>query len=154
MVVHSRQEAQPVAVAVKVAEEIDAEPSLVGIKVLIIDDAADTRDLLRAVLERYGAHVRVAGSAAQGLAEAKEWNPSIVVSDIGMPLEDGYDFIRKFREWEISEGKWTPAVALTAYARGEDRRRVLAAGFQIHIPKPIEPTELALVVASQLGRSR
>jgi CheY-like chemotaxis protein len=71
---------------------------LVVVRVLVIDDAPDTRDLLRTVLEQRGAEVRGVGSAAQGLAEAKDWKPSIVVSDIGMPLEDGYDFIRKFRE--------------------------------------------------------
>jgi len=156
MVVHDRQDTEerlhPAAIT-KVATVVEHEPTLVGIKVLIIDDEPDTRKLLRRVLERYGADVRDAGSAAGGLAEAKEWRPSIVVSDIGMPIHDGYEFIRTFREWEREVGTWTPAVALTAYARSEDRVRALSAGFQIHVPKPIDPIEFALVIAGQLGRS-
>ena len=129
-------------------------PNLAGVRVLIIDDDADTRSLLRMVLEQCGAEVRDAGSARLGLNAAKDWKPSVVVSDIGMPEEDGYKFIQDFREWERQEGTWTPAVALTAYARAEDRLRALASGYQIHVAKPIEPVEFAFVVAGQLGRGK
>ena len=123
-------------------------------EVLKIDDDADTRKLLRTVLEQCGAEVQDAASAEEGLTEAKRGKPSIIVSDIGMPRQDGYQFIEKFRAWEQEAGSWTPAVALTAYARAEDRVRALAAGYQIHVAKPIEPVEFALVVARQLGRGR
>jgi PAS domain S-box-containing protein len=133
---------------------LDRPPNLHDVKVLLIDDDADTRTLLRTVLEQCGADVRDAASAEEGLNEAKKCKPSIVVSDIGMPTEDGYHFIEKFRAWERQTGRWTPAVALTAYARAEDRVRALKAGYQIHVAKPIEPVEFALVVAGQLGRGR
>jgi PAS domain S-box-containing protein len=155
MVIHPRQDKEervhPRA-ETKGALALDYLPNLEGVKVLVIDDELDTRNLLRTVLEQCGAEVREAGSAEQGLREAKEWRPSIVVSDIGMPDEDGYQFMEKFREWERDRGGWTPAVALTAYARAGDRLRALATGYQVHVAKPIEPVELALVVASQLGR--
>jgi signal transduction histidine kinase len=119
---------------------------------LLIDDEADTRQLLRVVLEQCNAEVKDASSAEEGLNVAREWNPSIVISDIGMPGIDGYDFIRRFREWERERGTWIPCVALTAYARAEDRVRALATGYQIHVAKPIDPVEFALVVAGQLPR--
>src|SRR5262249_23169210 len=131
--VHPRAETkQPVV--------FDRVPNLAGARVLIVDDDTDTRGLLRTVLEQCGAEVRDAASARRGLTEAKEWKPSVVVSDIGMPEEDGYRFIQNFRDWEQKTGTWTPAVALTAYARAEDRLRALAAGYQIHVSKPIEPS--------------
>jgi len=133
---------------------LDHLPNLHGVTVLLIDDDADTRKLLHKLLEQCGAEVQDAASAEVGLAEAKRGKPSIIVCDIGMPREDGYQFIEKFRAWEQQCGSWTPAVALTAYARAEDRVRALVAGYQIHVAKPIEPVELALVVARQLGRGR
>jgi PAS domain S-box-containing protein len=133
---------------------LEALPNLEGVKVLVIDDELDTRSVLRTVLERCGAEVHDAGTAEQGLEESKRWRPSVIVSDVGMPGEDGYAFIKKYREWEKGSGSWTPAVALTAYARGEDRVRALSAGFQMHIAKPIEVVEFALVVAGLLGRGR
>jgi PAS domain S-box-containing protein len=155
MVVHPRKDKEervhPRA-AVSTTPSLDGRPNLTRVKVLVIDDEPDTRKLLRTVLEQCGAEVYDAGSAEQGLKTAKEWRPSIVVSDIGMPGEDGYQFIQRFRMWERESGSWTPAVALTAYARTEDRVRALAAGYQIHVAKPIEPVEFALVVAGQLGR--
>ena len=84
---------------------------------------------------------------------AQEWKPSLVVSDIGMPDADGYEFIRKFREWERQQATWVPAVALTAYARPEDRVRALTAGYQVHVAKPIDPIEFTLVVAGQVTRT-
>jgi PAS domain S-box-containing protein len=155
MVVHPRQtDEEPVHPKVETEKPLafSSAPRLGGVRVLIIDDEADTRQLLRTVLEKCGAEVRVAGSSEQGLKEARNWKPSIVASDIGMPGHDGYHFIQTFREWERESGSWTPAVALTAYARAEDRVRALAAGYQIHVAKPIDPLEFALIIASQLGR--
>jgi PAS domain S-box-containing protein len=145
--VHPKAETKPLLT-------LDRPPNLHGVTVLLIDDDPDTRQLLRKVLEQFGAEVRDAGSAEEGLAEAKGWKPSIVISDIGMAREDGYHFIEKFRAWERQAGSWTPAVALTAYARVDDRVRALAAGYQIHVAKPIEPVEFAFVVAAQVGRGR
>ena len=122
-------------------------PSLSGVRILVVDDQADTRDLLRTILEECGAEVREAGCVRQALERIKEWRPTVIVSDIGMPGEDGYVLIRRVREWEREAGTWTPAVALTAYARTEDRMRALLAGYQVHMAKPIEPAELALTVA-------
>src|SRR5262249_28838074 len=99
-----------------------------------------------------GAEIRDAGSAEQGLQIAREWTPSLVVSDIGMPGTDGYEFIRQFREWERQQGIWMPAIALTAYARAEDRVRALSAGYQVHVAKPVDPFEFTLVVAGQAAR--
>jgi PAS domain S-box-containing protein len=133
---------------------VGERPNLSGVKVLLIDDELDTRILLRSVLEQCNADVRDAGTAEDGLQIAREWGPSIVVSDIGMPGDDGYDFIRRFRESEAERSARTPAVALTAYARAEDRVRALTAGYQVHIAKPIDPLEFALVIAGQASRGR
>jgi CheY-like chemotaxis protein len=122
-------------------------PSLRDVRVLLVDDEPDTRELLREVLERCGARVRDVGSAHEALEQLKEWRPMVIVSDIGMPGEDGYSLIRRVREWEKGVGGRTPAVALTAYARSEDRMKALAAGYQVHAAKPIDPMEFAFVVA-------
>ena len=129
---------------------IGAMPDLSGIRVLVVDDENDTRDLLREVLEACGADVRDASSSEQAVAIVKEWVPGAIVSDIGMPGEDGYTFIRRIREWERQSGFRIPAVALTAYARSEDRIRALLAGYQVHVAKPIDPMEFALVVAGAI----
>ncbi|WP_225410319.1 ATP-binding protein [Stigmatella hybrida] len=123
-------------------------PELSGLHVLVVDDEEDTREMLRTLLEGCRARVTCASSAAQGLALLREHRPDALVSDIGMPGEDGYSFIRKVRALDREEGGRTPAVALTAYARMEDRTRALLAGFQSHCPKPVEPMELMAVLAS------
>jgi PAS domain S-box-containing protein len=128
-------------------------PDLHGVRVLIVDDEDDTRELLCEVLEHCGAEVEDAPSAEQGMGVVKAWTPSVIVSDIGMPGEDGYEFIRRVREWERDSGVRIPAVALTAYARSEDRIRALLAGYQVHVAKPIEPMEFALVVAGAIQPS-
>jgi signal transduction histidine kinase/ActR/RegA family two-component response regulator len=132
----------------------DCPPSLKGLRVLVVDDEPDTRLLLRTVLEQCGSEVTTAGSAAEALAAFTRSKPDVLVSDIGMPGEDGYELIGKLRAAEAAraEGR-TPAIALTAYARVEDRVRALNAGFQVHVPKPIEPVELLAVVASLTGRT-
>jgi PAS domain S-box-containing protein len=127
---------------------------LVGLKVLVLDDEADARELVQAVLEQGGAEVTLARSASEGLAMIRLQRPDVVVSDIGMPEEDGYSFIRKLRALSREDGGRTPAVALTAYARPEDRREALVAGFQSHATKPIEPQELVMVIANLAGRFR
>ncbi|HYP00065.1 MAG TPA: ATP-binding protein, partial [Pyrinomonadaceae bacterium] len=131
----------------------DCPPSLEGLRVLIVDDEPDTRRLLRTVLERCGSEVTTAGSSAEALAAYAESKPDVLISDIGMPEEDGYELIGKLRAAEAGSGGRIPAIALTAYARVEDRVRALNAGFQVHVPKPIEPVELLAVVASLTGRT-
>jgi PAS domain S-box-containing protein len=127
-------------------------PSLAGVRVLVVDDDRDARDLLAVVLAEREAEVRTASSAAEGLAELRGWRPDVLVSDIGMPVEDGYVFIARVRDLPAEQGGNVPAVALTAYARAEDRLRVLEAGYQMHLPKPVEPSELVTVLASLTGR--
>jgi PAS domain S-box-containing protein len=123
-------------------------PSLAGIAVLVVDDEPDALALVRRVLEECGARVLTAGSAREGLALVAAERPDVIVSDIGMPDEDGYDFVRAVRALPADRGGRTPAAALTAFARAEDRTRALRAGYQTHVAKPVEPTELTAVVAS------
>jgi CheY-like chemotaxis protein len=104
------------------------------------------------MLTNYGAEVKVCASAAEALRMLDEWRPDALVSDIGMPGEDGYDLLRKIRAREPERGRRLPALALTAYARTEDARRAYAAGYQMHIPKPVEPDLLAAAVGSLAGR--
>jgi CheY-like chemotaxis protein len=121
---------------------------LEGVRVLVVDDQQDTIEVLTAVLAQCGAEIRSATSAAEALEMLKEWKPDVLVSDIGMLGEDGYELIRKMRALEPEQGKNIPAVALTAHARTEDRFRALSAGFEMHVPKPVEPAELVMVIAS------
>jgi CheY-like chemotaxis protein len=121
----------------------DHPPDLTGIRVLAVDDEPDARQLLKTLFEQCGADVEVCGSASEALAALERSSPHVLVSDIGMPGEDGYTLIRKVRE----SGMKLPAVALTAFARTEDRFQALAAGFNMHVPKPVEPAELALVIS-------
>jgi CheY-like chemotaxis protein len=130
----------------------DEAPSLSGLHVLVVEDDADARELVGAVLERCGACVTLTASAAEGVAAFEQRRPDVIVSDIEMPHEDGYGFIRKIRARRVEEGGEVPAAALTAYASAADRMKVLGAGFNIHIAKPVQPTELAVVVASLAGR--
>ena len=127
----------------------DASPVLEGLSVLVVDDDADARELLRAILEQRSAQVTTAASAAQAY-ETLEWlSPDVIISDIGMPGEDGYSLIRNVRLKEARERHgWKPAIALTAHARVEDRLRALSAGYQAHVAKPVEPAELVAVIAS------
>lgn len=133
--------------------ELRGAGSLQGVRVLVVDDERDTREILAVMLGRFGAEVRTGSSAAEGLRLLKSWRPDLLVSDIGMPGEDGYAFIRKLRELAAEEGGQTPAIALTAFASSQDRQKALGGGFQVHLAKPVEPVELARVVARTLGRS-
>ncbi|MFN0087048.1 MAG: PAS domain S-box protein [Blastocatellia bacterium] len=127
--------------------------SLRGARVLVVDDDHDTREILSVMLLRYGTEVRTAGSAREAVEIFREWRPDVLVSDIGMPEEDGYALIRRIRRFSADEGGETPAVALTAFAAAQDKEHSLEAGFQKHLAKPVEPVELARVVARILGRS-
>jgi signal transduction histidine kinase len=131
----------------------DCPPELHGIKVLAVDDEADSRHLLCSVLERCGAQVKTCASAAEALELLDEYEPDILISDIGMPGETGYDLIEKVRTRENGSAQRLPAVALTAYARIEDRLQALTAGYNMHVSKPVEPAELAVVVASLTKKS-
>ena len=132
---------------------VDCPPELNDLHVLVVDDEPDTRDLIAAVLANCGARVTQAGSASEALDLFGRERFDVLVSDIGMPAEDGYSFIRKVRALTPEQGGRTPAAALTAYAREEDRIRALMAGYQMHVPKPVGPNELAAVVANLAGRT-
>lgn len=132
--------------------ELENLPSLDGLKVLVVDDEEDTRELIREVLRDCGSEVVTARSVAEALTAIQVHRPDILISDLGMPDEDGYSLITKIRALPADRGGKTPAAALTAYARTEDRLRVLRAGFQFHLPKPVDSAELVTVVASLVGR--
>jgi CheY-like chemotaxis protein len=123
------------------------------LRLLIVDDELDFRDLVTVTLGQYGAVVKAAASAGEALAYVENWRPDVLVADIGMPGEDGYGLIRKVRALSSERGGSTPALALTAYARAEDRLHTLSAGYQIHLAKPITGPELATAVANLVGRS-
>jgi CheY-like chemotaxis protein len=124
------------------------EPVLTGVRVLIAEDEADARELLQMVLSGCGADVKACPSAAECFDELQTWKPDVLVSDVGMPGEDGYSLITRIRQLPADQGGKIPAMALTAYARVEDRVKALSAGFQTHAPKPVEPRELVAAVAS------
>lgn len=120
-----------------------------GVTVLVVDDDSDSRGLIRRILEGCRARVLTAGSAEEALAVLRAQGPDVLVSDIGMPDVDGYELLRRVR----AEGNKIPAIALTAFARSEDRTKALLAGFAIHVAKPVEPEELLATVASAAGRA-
>src|SRR5262249_605001 len=122
-----------------------------GLKILVVDDEPDSCELLKTMIERSGAEVTIAASAEEGLTVLAGSNFDVIVSDVGMPRTDGYQFMQQVRELPADGKSRIPAVALTAYARAEDRLRALRAGYQMHIPKPIEYAELVSVIAN-LGR--
>jgi PAS domain S-box-containing protein len=134
----------------------DCSPRLDGLRILIVDDDADIRDLLTYTLEVCGAEVMAAASADEAIAvlTASSTPMDILISDIGMPDEDGYALLRRVRALEPEHKGGIPAIALTAYARTQDRRAALLAGFQSHVAKPVEPAELIAVIANLAGRIR
>ena len=126
--------------------------SLRDLRVLVVDDQPDSLDVVRVALMTCGADVRTCGRADEALQETRQWRPDILIADIAMPGEDGYTLIRKVRALPEVEGGATRAIALTAHARGDDRLLALDAGFDIHVPKPVEPEALASIVATLSGR--
>lgn len=125
-----------------------------GVRVLVVDDEADGREAIAELLNRCGAEVVAADSAAEGLSVLESHRPHVVLSDIQMPAEDGYAFLRKLRALPPERGGLTPAAALTAYAGSEERAKALSAGFQLHIPKPVDPGELVTAIATLAGTTR
>jgi CheY-like chemotaxis protein/two-component sensor histidine kinase len=149
--VHKRPEGEASVHPRATGAQADGEPvRLAGIRVLVLDDDPDARDLIKHVLEESGASVVVAASAQEARTLLEAQPPHVIVSDIGMPGEDGYRFIAGVRR----AGVMTPAIALTAFARSEDRTRALLAGYQAHIAKPVEPLELIASVLSLAQAAR
>ena len=128
------------------SESVWNTPNLKGIKVLVVDDDLDSRQLLKRLLEDCGAEVAMAAIAQEALNALEGTRFNVIVSDIGMPHKDGYEFMREVRLRSAERGGQTPAVALTAFARSEDRTKAMLAGFDVHIAKPVEPKELCAVI--------
>ncbi len=124
----------------------DDLPSVCGTRVLVVDDAAEARELAAAVLRHHGAVVKVAGTAAEGLRQFEAFEPDVLLLDLAMPDEDGYALIRRIRS-SGDRGRQIPAIALTAYAREEDKRRAVLAGFDVHLAKPVESNTLVRAVS-------
>ena len=147
---------EPLNSIVEAKRRVEASPSLEGLQILVVDDEADALELLNAILQNNGAEVIAVASVKQALTvleTATDRSPDVLVSDIGMPDEDGYSLIRKLRQLEAQRGGRLPATALTAYAGSDDRRQALLAGFQKHLTKPVDAAELVAVVASLTGRT-
>jgi PAS domain S-box-containing protein len=140
--------------AIKRGPHSACPPELEGLSVLIVDDEEDAREMVRAMLESCGACLQLASSVAEALEVFERAPPALLVSDIGMPDRDGYALIESVRSRSRALGGDVPAIALTAYARSEDRTRALMAGYDSHVPKPVEPVELLAVVASLAVRAR
>lgn len=134
----------------------DSLPSLEGLWVLVVDDEADMRQVIAMVLKQGGADVTAVASASEAMevltANPSGRKPDVLLCDIGMPGEDGYALLRRVRALSVEQGGQIPIAALTAYAREEERRQALLAGFQLHVPKPVNPSELITVVANLAGR--
>ncbi len=133
---------------------VEIDRNLEGLVVLVVEDDQDTRDVIGILLEKAGASVTTMDSSAKALAALERMRPHILIIDIGLPDEDGYALIRKARALLNERGEKIPAVALTAYSREEDQKRAMSAGFEIHITKPPEPTELIDVVARLTGPTK
>lgn len=150
----SAEAAAAVAARAPAGPEPRVPIKLAGVRVLVVEDEEDTRDLLSAALGHSGAEVEPAGSAKEALSALRRRPPDVLVCDIAMPEEDGYTLLARVRALAAEEGGLVPAVALTAYAHSDDRRRALAAGYQVHLSKPIDAGELVAVVARMAARHR
>ncbi|WP_437604605.1 PAS domain S-box protein [Sorangium sp. So ce834] len=144
---------RPPSPRAEAASAVYPADELTGVRVLVVDDQPDAREVAQRVLEECAARVTTAGSAAEAIAMLERERPDVLVSDLGMPGEDGFQLIRRVRDLGPARGGATPAVALSALARAEDRARALGAGYQAHIAKPLDPAELVGVVAA-LARER
>jgi PAS domain S-box-containing protein len=128
-----------------------APQGALGVRVLIVEDDHETRDILAAILDRAGFSYRVATRASEALSVLDDWQPDVIVSDIGMPDMDGYEFARQLRTRPAAQGGHIPALAVSAFARAEDRELALRSGYQAHIAKPVEPAELVKAIAALTG---
>jgi CheY-like chemotaxis protein len=146
-----RPEEAPARQASGAAPGVEAR-RLDGLRVLIVDDDAEGREAMAAVLEKEGVRVTAVSSPDEALEAMRREIPDVLLSDIEMPGEDGHSLIRKVRALPADRGGDVPAAALTAYARGEDRQKALLAGFQVHVAKPVPPEELTAVIAELAGR--
>jgi CheY-like chemotaxis protein len=126
----------------------DKAKRLNGIHALIVDDEADARELIMFILAEHGASVTTAASVSEAVGKFQAIKPDLIISDIEMPDEDGFSLIEKLRDFNEREQKKIPAIALTAHARPSERLKVLSAGYQMHLAKPVEPAELIAVVAN------
>jgi PAS domain S-box-containing protein len=135
------------------AAATESTPSLEALRILVVDDEPDARDLLHLVLEGAGAQVATAASAAEAFTMVQRFRPDVLVSDIAMPDEDGYGLMRRIRELDPAHGGGIPSIALTAYARADDKAKALSVGFTTHIGKPVKPEDLLATVANLAGRS-
>ena len=122
-------------------------------RILVVDDEPDARQMLATLLEACKSEVRVAASGYEALELLDTWRPDVIVSDVGMPEMDGFSFIEQLRQRPAADGGRIPAIALTAHARVEHRARALYSGFTSHVPKPVEPVELFAVIASVRSRN-
>ncbi len=134
------------------SRDAPAQPPSNGL-VLLVEDQADTREAIARLLERNGYRVTAVANASDALQALCDFRPEVLISDIGMPGEDGYDLIRKIRTLQAEKGRRVPAIALTAYTRVEDRLQALRAGYDMHVPKPVELTELCAVATSLTRRN-
>ena len=135
----------------ELSDQAGTLPTLVNLQLLVVDDDDDTREFLIALLEEEGAMVRSASSVAEALAALESSWPDVLLSDIGMPGADGYELIARVREMEVLRGGMMPAIALTAYARESERQQALEAGFQMHLSKPVEVSQLIAGIANLAG---
>jgi len=126
----------------------DAHPVLSGLRVLVVDDDPDTRELFTFALEEEGAQTFAAASTAEALATLKQVNPDVLVSDIKLPDEDGYTLLQKMRALDAESGKQTPAIAVTGLGAENDRLQALSAGFQVYLFKPTDLDELVAIVSA------
>ena len=132
-----------------VPAELDAD--LTGTRILVVEVEADGREMLTRMLESWGAEVRAAGSADEAIAALQDDRPDLLISDIGMPRVDGYESMRRIRTMATPNGRDLPAIALTAFARGEDAAKARQAGYGVHLPKPVDPSQLFSTITSVLS---
>ena len=143
--------AHPAAASVEVPANV---ARLDGLRVLVVDDDGEGLALAEAILSRAGAEVRTTVSVPGALDLLQAWRPDVIVSDLEMPGEDGYSLIRKVRALDASQGGETPAIALSGYGRPQDRLKCIAAGFNMHVPKPVDPRELTTIIAGIAGKGQ
>jgi CheY-like chemotaxis protein len=143
-----RTEEQSGSKRMSVCSELNTHQKLEHRRILLVEDDSDTQELLKTVLSGHGAELTVVGSSAEALTELHRAKPDVIISDIGMAGENGYDLIKKIRSLNADQGGRIPAIALTAYAAASDRRQALLAGFQTHLSKPVNAEDLIAVILS------